>query len=245
MRLKGDKNVTLLTTMVELKGRRPSGFNQAHGGKARCRKGPRATSAEEHILSEEAELGYNARPYCVIIGGSRVGLPWAPACADWGYLHRRRREDDRPGDSWRNRYKSLCLHDPVWYDHLPYIKFPENDEYFAQRQDRRLAGNVAKVMELNYWTRTTAKSATFDETTGSGPWSSIAMAKRSYCSPRNSSMSTTMSGRRNTCKSPRNGQIQGRATAFLSEHDGPDAWKGKKVVVVGSNNQAHDICAAL
>ncbi|WP_131830403.1 aminotransferase class I/II-fold pyridoxal phosphate-dependent enzyme, partial [Mycolicibacterium diernhoferi] len=23
---------------------------------------------------------------------------------------------ERPGDQWRKRYKSLCLHDPVWYD---------------------------------------------------------------------------------------------------------------------------------
>ena len=23
----------------------------------------------------------------------------------------------RAGDNWRRRYKSLCLHDPVWYDH--------------------------------------------------------------------------------------------------------------------------------
>ena len=30
-----------------------------------------------------------------------------------------------------------------------------------------------------------------------------------------------------------------------SQHPGPDAYKDKKVVVVGSNNSAHDICAAL
>ena len=41
--------------------------------------------------------------------------------------------NERPGDSWRNRYKSLCLHDPVWYDHLPYIKFPENWPVFSPK----------------------------------------------------------------------------------------------------------------
>jgi len=30
-----------------------------------------------------------------------------------------------------------------------------------------------------------------------------------------------------------------------SQHPGPDAYKDKKVVVIGSNNSAHDICAAL
>jgi putative flavoprotein involved in K+ transport len=30
-----------------------------------------------------------------------------------------------------------------------------------------------------------------------------------------------------------------------SKHPGPDGYRGKKVVVIGSNNSAHDICAAL
>ena len=30
-----------------------------------------------------------------------------------------------------------------------------------------------------------------------------------------------------------------------SEHPGPDGYRGKRVVVIGSNNSAHDICAAL
>ena len=30
-----------------------------------------------------------------------------------------------------------------------------------------------------------------------------------------------------------------------SRHPGPDAYAGKKAVVIGSNNSAHDICAAL
>ena len=66
----------------------------------------------------------------------------------------------RPGDQWRSRYKSLCLHDPVWYDHLPYIKFPENWPVFSPKD--KIADwleSYTRVMELNYWTNTEAKSA--------------------------------------------------------------------------------------
>lgn len=28
------------------------------------------------------------------------------------------------GDNWRKRYHQLVLHDPVYYDHLPYLPFP-------------------------------------------------------------------------------------------------------------------------
>jgi cation diffusion facilitator CzcD-associated flavoprotein CzcO len=52
-------------------------------------------------------------------------------------------KNDRPGDSWRKRYKSLCLHDPVWYDHLPYLQVPRSlAGLLAEGQDRRLAGDA-------------------------------------------------------------------------------------------------------
>ncbi len=35
-------------------------------------------------------------------------------------------QNDRVGDNWRNRYHQLVLHDPVWYDHMPYLEFPLN-----------------------------------------------------------------------------------------------------------------------
>ena len=66
--------------------------------------------------------------------------------------------NERPGDSWRKRYKSLCLHDPVWYDHLPYIKFPENWPVFSPKDK---IGDwlemYTKVMELNYWGSSTVQ----------------------------------------------------------------------------------------
>jgi putative flavoprotein involved in K+ transport len=61
----------------------------------------------------------------------------------------------RAGDSWRNRYKSLCLHDPVWYDHLPYMPFPDDWPVFTPKDK---IGDwlemYTRVMELNYWSST-------------------------------------------------------------------------------------------
>lgn len=58
----------------------------------------------------------------------------------------------RPGDSWRSRYRSLVLHDPVWYDHLPYIPFPDSWPVFTPKDkmgDRLEAHALA--MELDCW----------------------------------------------------------------------------------------------
>src|SRR3546814_10827535 len=78
----------------------------------------------------------------------------------------------RPGDSWRKRYKSLCLHDPVWYDHLPYLPFPDHWPVFSPKDK---IGDwlemYTKVMELNYWGGTEAKSAQYDA--AKGEWTEI------------------------------------------------------------------------
>jgi len=156
LRLKDEKIWTLLTSMVELKGHEePSGLSRPMGAKHGAGK-KRTTWAEERA-QEEAELGYKTQPYCVIIGGGQGGIAMGARLRQLGVPTIIIEKNDRPGDSWRNRYKSLCLHDPVWYDHLPYLKFPENWPVFSPKDK---IGDwlemYTKVMELNYWTRTTA-----------------------------------------------------------------------------------------
>ena len=73
-------------------------------------------------------------------------------------------KNERPGDSWRNRYKSLCLHDPVWYDHLPYLPFPDDWPVFSPKDKiGDWLESYTKLMELNYWGSTECKSARWDD----------------------------------------------------------------------------------
>ncbi len=73
-------------------------------------------------------------------------------------------KNPRPGDSWRNRYKSLCLHDPVWYDHLPYLPFPDDWPVFSPKDKiGDWLESYTKLMELNYWPSTECKSARWDD----------------------------------------------------------------------------------
>jgi putative flavoprotein involved in K+ transport len=72
-------------------------------------------------------------------------------------------KNPRAGDSWRNRYRSLVLHDPVWYDHLPYMPFPESWPIFTPKDKM---GDwlefYVNAMELTYWGSTEAQKAVFD-----------------------------------------------------------------------------------
>ena len=81
------------------------------------------------------------QPYALVVGGGQGGIALGARLRQLGVPAIVVDKHERPGDQWRKRYKSLCLHDPVWYDHLPYLPFPhELAGVRAEGQDRRLAG---------------------------------------------------------------------------------------------------------
>ncbi|MBB4005332.1 flavin-containing monooxygenase [Aurantimonas endophytica] len=244
LRLKDGKAWTLLTAMTELKGfeepladRRPMGAE--HGSEA-GRK-----SWLEKRQQEAADLGYATQPYVLIVGGGQGGIALGARLRQLGVPTIIVERNDRPGDSWRKRYKSLCLHDPVWYDHLPYLEFPKNWPVFAPKDK---IGDwlemYTKIMELNYWSRTTCKSASFDET--KGEWTVVVDrdGEEVTLHPKQLVLATGMSGKPNMPTIKGMERFKGEHH-HSSQHPGPDAWKGKKAVVIGSNNSAHDISAAL
>jgi putative flavoprotein involved in K+ transport len=244
LRLKDGKAWTLLTTMTELKGfEEKRGANRIKGAEHGVHPG-RKTWAE--LREEESmTLGFTEQPHVVIVGGGQGGIALGARLRRLGVPAIIIEKNARPGDSWRKRYKSLCLHDPVWYDHLPYLPFPDDWPVFAPKDK---IGDwlemYTKVMELNYWGSTVAKKASYDEATGE--WNVVVErdGKEITLRPKELVFALGVSGYPNVPKIP-------GAETFLgeqhhsSQHPGPEAYEGKKCVVLGSNNSAHDICAAL
>ena len=118
----------------------------------------------ETRAAEQAALGTTEQPYCLIVGGGQGGIALGARLKQLGVPTIILEKNARAGDSWRNRYRSLVLHDPVWYDHLPYIPFPDNWPVFTPKD--KLADWLemyVRVMELDYWTRAEAKHARYDE----------------------------------------------------------------------------------
>ncbi len=244
LRLRDGKAWTLLTTLSGLKG------HEEHAGPGRPKgvehgADPDRETWLEKREREAAELGYETQPYVVIVGGGQGGIALGARLRQLRVPTIIVERNARPGDSWRKRYKSLCLHDPVWYDHLPYIKFPENWPVFSPKDK---IGDwlemYTRVMELNYWSSTTAKSAKYDEE--AGEW--IVVVERDGADvtlrPKQLVMATGMSGKPNVPEIAGMDGFKGEQH-HSSQHPGPDAYKGKKAVVIGSTNSAHDICAAL
>lgn len=244
LRLRSGKAWTLLTTMTELKGfEEKTGENRVKGAEHGVHKGRK--NWLEKRRDEEAALGYTEQPEVVIIGGGQGGIALGARMRQLGVPAIVVDKNERPGDQWRNRYKSLCLHDPVWYDHLPYMPFPDNWPVFAPKDK---IGDwlemYTKVMEIPYWASTTCTSATFDEETKE--WTVVLdrAGEEVVLHPKQLVLATGMSGKPSVPTFPGQDIFKGEQH-HSSQHPGPDAYAGKRVVVVGSNNSAHDICKAL
>ena len=132
LRLKAGKAWTLLTTMTELKGfEEPKGERRAKGAEHGALPG--RSSWLEKREAAAAALGVTEQPYVVIVGGGQGGIALGARLGRLGVPTLIVEKNARPGDSWRKRYKSLCLHDPVWYDHLPYLPFPDHWPVFTPK----------------------------------------------------------------------------------------------------------------
>jgi putative flavoprotein involved in K+ transport len=244
LRLRDGRIWTLLTTMSELKGHEePAGFHRPLGAKHGAERN-RKTWQEERD-AEARELGITRQPYCVIVGGGQGGIALAARLRQLSVPTIIVEKNARPGDSWRNRYKSLCLHDPVWYDHLPYLPFPRNWPVFSPKDK---IGDwlemYTKVMELNYWGSTECKKASYDEK--KREWTVVVQrdGKEIVLKPKQLVLATGMSAKPNMPQFEGMDVFKGDQH-HSSQHPGPDKYKNSKVVVIGSNNSAHDICAAL
>ncbi|WP_166969819.1 flavin-containing monooxygenase [Brevibacterium atlanticum] len=240
----GTKAWTLLTSLQELTGHEePRGPRRIKG--AEHGVDPDRKSWSEKLAEEDAAWGHTADPYILVVGGGQGGIALGARLRQLGVSSLVIDRWDRPGDQWRSRYKSLCLHDPVWYDHLPYMKFPDNWPVFAPKD--KIADwleSYTKVMEIPYWSATKATSASYDEEAGRWTVEIDRGGEKLTLHPTHLVMATGMSGKPNIPTFPGADVFKGEQQ-HSSQHPGPDAYAGKKVVVIGSNNSAFDICGAL
>ena len=235
---------TLLTALQELKGHEePKGPSRVLGAVHGDDPDPRSWA--EKRAEEQAELGRSIQPYALVIGGGQGGIALGARLRQLGVPAIVVDKHERPGDQWRKRYKSLCLHDPVWYDHLPYLPFPANWPVFAPKDK---IGDwlefYTRVMEVPYWSKTTCTSASFDEETNRWTVEVDRDGEKLTLHPTQLVLATGMSGKPNIPTLPGQDLFRGDQH-HSSAHPGPDAYVGRKAVVIGSNNSAHDICKAL
>ncbi len=244
LRLKGDLGWTLLTALDELKGHEePMGSRRVLG--AVHGPDPDSRSWAEKRAEQEASLGYSQQPYVLVVGGSQGGIALGARLRQLAVPAVVIDKHARPGDHWRKRYKTLCLHDPVWYDHFPYLPFPANWPVFSPKDK---IGDwlefYTRVMEIPYWTSTTCLSASFDAQAEQWTVEVDRDGERLTLRPTHLVLATGMAGKPNVPELPGQNIFRGDQH-HSSQHSGPDRYAGKRAVVIGSGTSAHDICKAL
>ncbi|KAJ6550423.1 hypothetical protein DFH09DRAFT_1366721 [Mycena vulgaris] len=192
----------------------------------------------QHAMTFEDE-----EPTVLVIGGGHSGLDIAARlkCLEVRTLVVER--NPRIGDNWRNRYEALCLHDPVWYDHLPYMPFPPTwPVYTPALKLGNWLESYAEAMELDVWTSSTVVSA---RKNASDTWDVLvdrAGVERVF-KVKHLIFATGIGGGEGKLPIyPGMNTFEGQIL-HSTQHKRAVDHAGKKVVVVGACTSAHDLAA--
>lgn len=192
-----------------------------------------------------SQTGGSHAPFVLVVGGGQGGLALGAQLSDLGTPCLIVDKHPRVGDQWRSRYDSLVLHDPVWYDHMPFKPFPDGWPVFTPKdQMGDWLEAYADELNLNIWTGTALTSAQYDE--GGKTWAAQLDrdGERVTLRPAHIVMALGLSGFPNVPDFPGQDVFAGpqmHSSAFkLGEQ-----FAGQDVVIVGANNSAHDIASDL
>ena len=242
--LKDGKCSVLFTSVDELIGHEEATLTRRKKGYINKAIKGRKTWLDEKI-EKEKELGHIEQPYVVVVGGGQGGIGLAARLKVLGVPTIVVDKNQRPGDSWRNRYHSLYLRNTVWQDQMPYLDFPDNWPVFMSK-DRMgdWLEMYVRVMDINYWSSTTCVGAKYSENLQEWSVDLKRFDEVVQLRPKHLVIATGMSG------NPKVPEIEGIKSfdgviCHSSGFDSGNEFCGSKCVVVGSNNSAHDICMDL
>jgi putative flavoprotein involved in K+ transport len=242
--LREGRAYVLVTSVLELIGheeiggpRRPDGI--AH----RAEKGRRTWLDGREDTART--LGHSVQPYCLIVGGGQNGLMLAARLKRLGVPALVVDALEKPGDGWRQRYRSLYLHDPVFLDHFPYLPFPDHWPLYTSKD--KIADWLevyAKAMEIDFWGSTRCTAARYDENAGEWTVTVARGGETLTLRPRQLVLATGLSGAKHVPAIAGAERFRGQQY-HSADHRSGAGLSGKRCIVIGSNNSAHDICVDL
>lgn len=183
-------------------------------------------------------------PVVLIIGGGECGLQAAARLSRLDVPTLVVEKNPRIGDTWRNRFKTFSMHDPVYYNYMPYIPFPENWPVYAPvLAFADWLESYASSLELNVWTSSTVVSAV--QNTTNSKWKvTIQRADGELVSKEVKHLVFATgygSGDEGVVRPSYSGmdKFKGQILHY-SQYKQASDYVGKKVVVVGSSTSAHN-----
>jgi putative flavoprotein involved in K+ transport len=244
LQLRDGRCWTFMTAMSELKGFEEAvGARRPNGAPLRYERGRCNWKSERD--KEKARLGTTTQPYCVIVGAGQAGLSLGARLKQLNVPTLIIDRLDRPSDTWRQRYAALSLHSPVWYDHMPYLPFPDNWPRFASKdQIADWLDAYGTIMDLNIWTGARCVASRYDEV--AGEWR-LSVARKGRTIELRPKQLVCAGGFWDTPSIPQiDGQdlFQGRQFHVANLH-GVESCHGLRSIVIGAGTSGHDVSAQL
>ncbi|RHZ43648.1 putative flavin-binding monooxygenase [Aspergillus thermomutatus] len=238
------KAYSLYTSLQELKSfEEPLGLRRPEGTIGSM---PGSLSKENWLERRQRQIEFqDEEPTALVVGAGQAGLNTAARLQSLGISSLVVDRNERIGDNWRKRYRTLVTHDPVEFTHMAYLPFPRNWPQFTPKD--KLADwfeAYASIMELNVWLKISVKSAVYDD--AKAQWTVTVVrgdvGSERVLHPRHVVWCTGHSGEPRIPTFPGQAQFKGAVYHGSQHHDASDYdVKGKKVVVVGTGNSGHDI----
>lgn len=189
-------------------------------------------------------------PHVLIVGAGHSALSLCARLKQLGISALMVDKTERVGDSWRQRYMNLCLHDPRWENHQPYLRFPDTfPAWIPRKQLADWLEHYQSVMQLPIRMNSTVSKAQWNA--DSKTWTVNITAKdgsKTTLNPHHVVLATGLHSDEGRIPDfPGLDSFKGpiiHSTKYTTASDVPD-YKSKKFVVIGSSSSSHDICQDL
>jgi cation diffusion facilitator CzcD-associated flavoprotein CzcO len=234
---------TLVTTLEELR-EYPEAFKKAA---ANANDNSRDFGGENWLdRLRRARTYADHDPAVIVVGGGQAGLSIAARLHQLGIDTLIIDRHERIGDNWRKRYHSLTLHNEVYVNHLPYLRFPPTfPTYIPKDKLANWFESYVEAMELNFWTGTALVAGSYDKK--SKQWS-VTLRKSDgterIMHPRHLIFATGVSSIPSVPPAPGLDAFAG-AKVHSGSFANAGQWRGKKALVLGSGTSGHDTAQEL
>jgi cation diffusion facilitator CzcD-associated flavoprotein CzcO len=232
----------LMTSLQEL-----NGYPEAIGEHRPERAKVTAAGANWLDQLQRDSLFEDQEPEALVIGAGHSGLMIAARLRAMGVRTLVIEKLPRVGDTWRNRYHTLQLHNEIYANDFPYMRYPETwPAYLPKDMYGAWLEFYAQAMELPVWTSVSFEGATYDAV--EKRWTaSLRLADESLriTRPQHLILATGgISGRKNYPKFPGLERFEG-IVAHSADVRPTKEYQGKKAIVVGTSTSGHDIALEL
>lgn len=184
---------------------------------------------------------------CVVLGGGQAGLGVGGRMQSLVISYVVLDKNTHVGDSWRNRYRSAKLHTIREHAHLPFERTFDATRYPNEflTKDQLAEGYEAWISryKINVWSGAEMISASWDEET---KWWTLRIQCAKAGGPKEIWCRYLIFAAGVGCHTPKMPSLENRnafkgVVMHSNDYRDASAWSGKRGVIIGSANTAHDV----